>query len=64
MVDCAVTGYSEETADDPNFPLKTLFQYKIFPEIADLVVQGGKYDGCMTVIQGDNAGPHEERAYM
>ena len=61
MVDCAVTGYSEETADDPNFPLKTLFQYKIFPDIAELVGHGGQYDGYTPVIQGDNTGPHEER---
>ena len=61
MVDCAVTGYSEETADDPNFPLKTLFQYKIFPDIAELVGHGGQYDGYTPVIQGDDTGPHEER---
>ena len=37
LVGCAVTGYSEGTSDDPKFSLKALFQYKIFPEIAELV---------------------------
>ena len=45
----------------PIFHWKLFFQYKIFPEIADLVYQGGQYDGYTPVIQGDNTGPHEER---
>ena len=61
MVNSALTGSYEGKADDPNFSLKTLFQYKIFPEIADLVGQGGEYDGNTPFIQGDNTVPHEER---
>ena len=64
MVGGEVTGSSEGNSDDPKFSLKTLFQYKIFPLITDLVGQGRQYDEYMPVIQGDNARPHEERAYI
>ena len=61
LVDFEVTGSYKGTADDPKFSLKILFQYKIFPDIAELVGHGGQYDGYTPVIQGDDTGPHEER---
>ena len=63
MVDCNVTGSDPGTASDPKFPLKDLFQYTLFPEVARLVGPGGKYEGYLPVFQGDNAGPHEDTAY-
>ena len=50
LVDFEVTGSYEGTANDPKFSLKTLFQYKIFPDIAELVGHGGQYDGYTPVI--------------
>ena len=50
LVGFEVTGSYEGTANDPKFSLKTLFQYKIFPDIAELVGHGGQYDGYTPVI--------------
>ena len=64
MVDCAVTGSDPGTADSPKFPLKSLFETKTFPDIEELVGPGGKFEGYTPVIQGDNAGPHAEEAFV
>jgi hypothetical protein len=40
-----------------------LFRDIIFPEIHRLVGPGGKYEGYIPVMQGDNAGPHEDATY-
>ena len=64
LVDCAVTGSNKGTSDDPKFPLLNLFEHHIFPRIETLVGPGCKYEGYKVVIQGDNAGPHNEAAYI
>ena len=64
MVDCAVTGSTMGTADDPKFPLKAVFEKCIFPEIAKLVTPGGRHEGHRVVIQGDNAGPHQDATFL
>ena len=45
LVDCAVTGCSHGTLDNPKFPLKALFENKIFPDVEALVGPGGKFEG-------------------
>ena len=64
FVDCAVTGSNKGTSDDPKFPLLNLFEHHIFPRIVTLVGPGCKYEGYIVVIQGVNAGPHNEAAYI
>jgi hypothetical protein len=62
-MDCCVTGSKEGSADDPKFPLKLVFEHVIFPLTKNLVGPGGQYEGRTTVIiQGDNAGPHNDHA--
>jgi hypothetical protein len=58
LVDCNVTGLDSGTSDAPKFALLDLFRDIIFPEIHWLVGPGGKYEGYIPVMQGDNAGPH------
>ena len=62
--DVSVTGSDPGTAKDPKFPLKTLFEHKIFSDIEELVGEGGKFEGHTPVIQGDNAGPHAEADFV
>jgi len=64
MVDCAVTGSNVGTATDPKFALKPLFEFHIFPKIAELVGPGGRFEGYTVIIQGDNAGPHSEADFL
>ena len=64
LVDCAVTGDNMGTPEDPKFSLKALFEKTIFPSIGKLVERGGKYEGYKVIIQGDNAGPHQEQKYL
>lgn len=64
LVDCAVTGSSLGTPDDPKFPLKEYFRRTIFPIVDELISLGGKYFGYTPIFQGDNAGPHEEVQYL
>jgi hypothetical protein len=64
LVDCAVTGSNSGTADNPKFPLTRYFDNVIFPQIKDLVGMGGRYEGYTVIIQGDNAGPHQESDFM
>ena len=63
LVDCNVTGSDEGTSDKPKFSLKRLLDDHMFPKIAELVGPGGKYDGYLPVIQGDNAGPHQDSEF-
>jgi hypothetical protein len=63
-VDCAVTGSSPGTADDPKFPLIEVFRHHIFPQVSIMIGAGGKYEGYIPVFQGDNAGPHQEESYV
>ena len=64
LVDCAVTGCSHGTLDNPKFPLKALFENKIFPDVEALVGPGGKFEGYVPIFQGDNAGPHAETEFV
>jgi hypothetical protein len=64
LVDCAVTGTTLGTPDDPKFPLKPLFERHIFPKVEGLVAPGGAYEGYTPVFQGDNAGPHEQAGFI
>ena len=59
-----MTGSSCGTADDPKFALLNYFRDNIFEAIKDLVKVGGKYEGYTTIIQGDNAGPHNDATFM
>mmetsp|Transcript_26210 Transcript_26210/g.32313 ORF Transcript_26210/g.32313 Transcript_26210/m.32313 type:complete len:211 (+) Transcript_26210:515-1147(+) len=40
-----------------------LFEKCIFPAINELVKEGGKFEGYLPIIQGDNAGPHEDAKF-
>ena len=62
-VDCNVTGSSCGTADDPKFSLVNYFRELIFPAVKDLVKVGGTFEGYTTIIQEDNARPHQEGTY-
>jgi hypothetical protein len=64
-VDCAVTGSNSGTsASDPKCPLLPIFLEIIFPMIHNLIQEGGKYEGYTPIIQGDNAGPHQDAAFL
>ena len=63
-VDCAVTGSSEGTPDNPKCALLPIFLNIIFPRVQELVGPGGKYEGYTPVFQGDNAGPHQDATYV
>ena len=64
FTDCSVTGCNPGTDDDPKFPLHTVFEEQIFPLLEELVMCGGKYEGYIPIIQGDQAGPHEEVEFV
>jgi hypothetical protein len=59
-VDCCVTGSKAGTVDDP----KKVFLNNILPKVERLVSPGGEFEGYTPIIQGDNAGPHQDKAYM
>jgi hypothetical protein len=63
-VDTTVTGSSLGTSKDPKFPLKPVFEHSVFPNLDDLVKPGGKFEGYTVIIQGDQAGPHEEDDFV
>ena len=50
--------------DNPKFPLKALFENKMFPDVEALVGPGGKFEGYVPIFQGDNAGPHAETEFV
>jgi hypothetical protein len=65
QVDCCVTGSKAETAFDPKFPLLNVFVLNnIFPKVELLVSPGGESKGYTPIFQGNNAGPHKDRAYI
>ena len=61
-VDTNVTGSDEGTSDNPKFSLKTLFEEQIIPIIERLIRE--EYPGYIPVIQGDNAGPHQDKTFL
>jgi hypothetical protein len=63
-VDCTVTGSDPGTSSDPKFPLKKLFNEHVFPRLDQLVGPGGRFQGYTVIIQGDQAGPHEEDEFV
>jgi hypothetical protein len=64
FVDLNVTGSVEGTSDKPKFALRSLFEKTVFPRISELVKSGGEYAGYVPVIQGDNAGPHQNGDFV
>ena len=62
-IDTTVTGNNEGTSDNPNFALKRLFEDLVFGMVQTYVQPGGQYEGYTPVIQGDQAGPHEEEVF-
>jgi hypothetical protein len=61
LVDSMVTGSDAGTCRAPKNPLLPLFLDTVFPKVEALVgVGGGCYAGYVPIIQGDNAGPHQE----
>lgn len=63
MVETNVTGSNCGTSENPKFSLLLCFQDDIFPGIHKLVDVGGEYEGYTVVIQGDNAGPHNDERF-
>ena len=63
MIDCNITGLSEESLSNPKFSLMKLFHSITFPKIATLVGDGGQFEGYIPVVQVDNAGPHQDSEF-
>jgi hypothetical protein len=63
-IECAVTGSDVGTAENPKFPLLNLFHDFIFPQVEELVRPGGRFAGYTPIIQGNNAGPHNDGEYL
>ena len=59
-----MTGSNEGSSDDPKFALLLWFRENVFPTIEKLVGKGGKHEGYRPNFQGDNAGPHRDKAFM
>jgi hypothetical protein len=59
-VDSTVTGSDAGTCRSPKYPLLPLFLNTVFPKVEALVGVGGRYAGYVPIIQGSNAGPHQE----
>ena len=64
LVETTVTGSNCGTSSDPKFSLLACFLHSIFPKIERIVGPGGEYEGYLPVIQGDNAGPHQDREFV
>ena len=64
LVDCCVTGSNPGTSADPKFTLLSVFEEYIFPMVLSMIGLGGTYEGYLPIFQGDNAGPHQEAAFM
>ena len=64
MVETTVTGSNSGMSSDPKFSLLACFKRAIFPKVETVVGPGGPYAGYVPVIQGDNAGPHQDREFL
>jgi hypothetical protein len=64
FTDCTITGTDTGTSDKPKFALFSLFRDIIVPKVQALVAPGGQFAGYQVVLQGDQAGPHEEGAFV
>ena len=63
-VNCAVTGSSEGAVNDPKCPLLPTFRDSVFKKIEKMTAPGAKCFGCKVIIQGDNAGPHQDATFL
>lgn len=64
MVDCNVTGSDEGTSKNPKFSLLSVFRDVVLPKVKAITMAGGEYEGYIPIIQGDNAGPHQDGEYI
>jgi hypothetical protein len=60
LVDSTVTGSDAGTCCAPTYPFLPLFLDTVLLKVDFLVGVGGRYAGYGPIIQGDNAGPHQE----
>jgi hypothetical protein len=60
LVDSTVTSSDAGTCRAPKYPLLPLFLDTVFPKVEALAGVGGRYAVYVPIIQGDNAGPHQE----
>ena len=60
MCNTTVTRSDAGTSEKPKFSLLACFLETIFPKISQLVDVGGPYEGYSVVIQGNNAGRHQD----
>ena len=63
MCDTTVTGSDSGTSERPKFSLLACFMETIFPKVLRMVAEDGEYPGFSVVIQGDNAGPHQDSVF-
>ena len=63
MVDCCITGSSHGTPTDPKCALTDIFRKYVFPWVDEAVGPGGWAEGHKVIIQGDQAGPHEDTEF-
>ena len=63
LVDCCITGSNEGTKKEPKCSLLLIFKEIIFPAIVNLVGPGKQLEDCCVIIQGDQAGPHEDGTF-
>jgi hypothetical protein len=64
IIDCNVTGSDAGMSDKPKFSLKDFFEHSFSPRLCELVGPDGKYEAYITIIQGDNAGPHQDKTLI
>ena len=62
-VDCCITGSNDGTLSDPKCSMKRIFKEVIFIQIERLVAKGGEFENASVIIQGDQAGPHEDKVF-
>ena len=64
LMDCTVTGSSNETAKGLKSSLQRMFQLYIFPIIQELIGPGGNDEGYQPIGSGDGAGPHVKQKFL
>jgi hypothetical protein len=64
FVNVNVTVSVEGTSNKPKFTLISLLEKTVFPRISELVKPGGEYAGYVPIIQGDDAGPHQDGDFV
>ena len=61
--DSFMTGSNDWTLGDPKFSMKMIFKEIIFIQIKTLLSKGGEFGNISVIIQGGQAGPHENRVF-